>query len=144
MSAGGGARTGGGRGGARSSGVRDAVRRAAGSLPRPLGALALLGLALALSAGSVEGQGPLEGLRRGMRSQAAFTKGQALYERRDYRGAHEQLVTAVTLDPTHDEALALLGWCQYFLGEYRAAGITFKAALRRALRRLGRPTGGRQ
>ena len=107
------------------------MRRAAGSLPRPLGALALLGLALALSAGSVEGQGPLEGLRRGMRSQAAFTKGQALYERRDYRGAHEQLVTAVTLDPTHDEALALLGWCQYFLGEYRAAGITFKAALRR-------------
>ena len=38
---------------------------------------------------------------------------------------------AVSLDPTHDDAMALLGWCQYFLGDYRAAGITFKAALRR-------------
>ena len=107
------------------------MSRSTGLRPRPLRALALLGLALALSAGSVEGQGPLDGLRRGMQSQAAFTKGQALYDRHDYRGARDQFVMAVTLDPAHDEAMALLGWCQFFLGEYRAAGITFKAALRR-------------
>ena len=51
------------------------MSRSTSLLPRPLCALALLGLALALSAGSVEGQGPLDGLRRGMQSQAAFTKG---------------------------------------------------------------------
>jgi hypothetical protein len=32
---------------------------------------------------------------------------------------------------SHDEAQALLGWSEYSLGEYRAAIISFKTALRR-------------
>ena len=96
-----------------------------------LALVALVGLGLAAHAARAGSQELLDGLRRGVRSQAALTRGQALYDRRDYRGAREQLAEAVTLDATNDDAMALLGWTQYLLGEYRAAGITFKAALRR-------------
>jgi protein O-GlcNAc transferase len=97
-------------------------------------AAALLGalvVALTLCPPGASGQSVLEGLRRGVRSQAAFATGKSFYEAGDFERARERLVDAVALDANHDEARALLGWSQYFLGEYKAAIITFKAALRR-------------
>jgi tetratricopeptide (TPR) repeat protein len=78
-----------------------------------------------------EGQNVLESLRRGIRAQNAFHRGKALYEARDYEGARERFVEALGLEPHHDQAQALLGWSEYFLGEHRAAIISFKTALQR-------------
>lgn len=91
----------------------------------------LVGLVLLAAAARVPAQGIFQGLRRGIQAQGAFNRGRALYEAGDYPAARERLTEAVTLEPEHDEARALLGWTQYRLGEYRAAIITFKAALRR-------------
>ncbi len=93
--------------------------------------LALAALLLGVSLPRLDAQGVVEGLRRGMRAQAAFVKGKALYDDRSYERARERFTEAVTLDPQHDEARALLGWTEYFLGDYRAAAITFKTSLRR-------------
>jgi tetratricopeptide (TPR) repeat protein len=105
------------------------ARRLAGAFLAFLGG----GVVLALfSLGPLaEGQGVLESLRRGVRAQNAFHRGKALYEARDYEGARERFVEALGLDPRHDEAQALLGWSEYFLGEHRAAIISFKTALQR-------------
>ncbi len=92
------------------------------------------GLATLLVLGVVSlprAQGVLEGLRRGVRAQAAFVRAKALYDARNYEGARERLTEALDLEADHDEARALLGWSEYFLGEYRAASITFKTTLRR-------------
>ena len=78
-----------------------------------------------------EDPGFAEGFRRRLQAHALFQRGSALYARRDYPGAHERLSEAVVLDPTHDEARALLGWSEYLRGRYRAAVVTFKTALRR-------------
>ena len=99
-----------------------------------IAAAALLGVlvaAVALSPSTAAGQGVLEGLRRGVRSQAAFAAGKALYEAGEYERARERFVEALSLDANHDEARALLGWSQYFLAEYKAAIISFKATIRR-------------
>jgi superkiller protein 3 len=66
-----------------------------------------------------------------MQSQASFVRGRALLEARKYHEARAQLAEATALAPDHDEARALLGWSQYFVGESREAIITFKTALRR-------------
>ena len=108
----------------RSAARRDSRRSLAGVAA--LAAVLLLGAVQAL-----EAQGVLDALRRGVEAQAAFRRGKALYGARDYRGARDRLAEAVTLDPGHDEARALLGWSHYFLGEHRAAIVTFKTALRR-------------
>jgi tetratricopeptide (TPR) repeat protein len=79
----------------------------------------------------IDAQGLFEGFRRGVQAQAAFHRAKALYDARDYQGARDRLAEALSLDPDHDEGRALLGWSQYFLGEYRAAIITFKTALKR-------------
>jgi tetratricopeptide (TPR) repeat protein len=73
----------------------------------------------------------LQRLRLGMQAQASFIRGRALLEARKYREAREQLAEATALAADHDEARALLGWSQYFVGESREAIITFKSALRR-------------
>jgi tetratricopeptide (TPR) repeat protein len=86
---------------------------------------------VALLSPPIAGQGVVDDLRKAMRSQAAFTRGKALYDAGNYERAREQLVEAVTLDGDHDQARALLGWSQHFLGEHRAAIISFKAAIRR-------------
>lgn len=100
--------------------------------PRPSRATASAVALFVLVAGSgLHAQGILEGLRRGIEAQAAFRRAKAAYDARDYAGAREGLSDALALDPAQDEARALLGWSQYFLGEYRAAIITFKTALRR-------------
>ncbi len=100
--------------------------------PRSWAAFLAAGLAGALLlAAAAEAQGLLESFQRGVRAQAAFTRGRTLYAAGDYRGARERFEEALALDPEHDHARALLGWTQYFLGEYRAAIITFKTTLRR-------------
>jgi tetratricopeptide (TPR) repeat protein len=93
--------------------------------------LGVLTVVVTLALSPVAGQQFVDDLRRGIRSQAAFVQGKALYDAGDYERARERFLEAVTLDPKHDEARALLGWSQHFLGEYRAAIISFKAALRR-------------
>jgi tetratricopeptide (TPR) repeat protein len=95
---------------------------------------ALLGVLMAvvtLTPPPAAGQGFVEDLRRGIRSQAAFVRGKAFYDAGDYERARERFLEAVSLDGTHDEARALLGWSQHHLREYRAAIISFKAAIRR-------------
>jgi tetratricopeptide (TPR) repeat protein len=74
---------------------------------------------------------PFQSFRRSMQSQASFVRGRALLEARKYHEAREQLAEATALASDHDEARALLGWSQYFVGESREAIITFKSALRR-------------
>jgi tetratricopeptide (TPR) repeat protein len=93
------------------------------------GCLAILALALGVTTAGA--QGLADAVRRGVQAQRAFVRGKARYEARDYRGARDLLAETVTLDPTYDEAYALLAWSRYHLGEYRAAVITFKALLRR-------------
>ena len=116
------------------------MTRVPGALPVPLApwrwraghlATVLAGLALLAGTEVAMAQGALDTLRRGVQSQTALNQGRTLYDARDYRGAHDRFAEALALDPANDEALALLGWSQYFLGEYRAAIITFKTALRR-------------
>src|SRR5262245_4772251 len=72
-----------------------------------------------------------QSFRRSMQAQASFIRGRALLEARKYQEAREQLAEATALAPDHDEARALLGWSQYFVGESREAIVTFKSALRR-------------
>jgi len=86
----------------------------------------LLALATSLTAQSTLGD-----FRRSVRAQAVYVRAKASHEARDWEGARERLVEALALDPTHDEARALLGWTEYALGEYRAAIITFKTAIQR-------------
>ena len=76
-------------------------------------------------------ENPFQRFRRSMQAQASFVRGRALLEARKYREAREELAEATALASDHDEARALLGWSQYFVGESREAIITFKSALRR-------------
>lgn len=115
--------------GRRRSAVSAARRAPAGCAPLLAGGL--VALLLVTGAATATGQGLLEGFRRGVQAQAAFNRGKALYDAADYAAARERLTEAVTLEPDHDEARALLGWTQYRLGEHRAAIITFKTVLRR-------------
>jgi tetratricopeptide (TPR) repeat protein len=75
--------------------------------------------------------GLLDGLRRGLRAQNAFTRGMSLYKQRQYRQASAVFVEAVEIDPSFDEAWAVLGWSSYFAGDYSAAIAAFGAALQR-------------
>src|SRR5581483_3849766 len=96
-------------------------------------AVVFLGVVLGVAALSPPSaaQGVVEGFRRSLRSQNAFLAGKTFYDAGDYERARGRFAEAVALDATHDEARALLAWSQYFLGEYKAAIITFKAAIRR-------------
>jgi tetratricopeptide (TPR) repeat protein len=80
---------------------------------------------------STSSPGLFQNLRRGMQAEASFRRGSALLEARKYREARDQFAEASALDPEHDQARALLGWSEYFLGDFRGAVITFKTALRR-------------
>jgi tetratricopeptide (TPR) repeat protein len=75
--------------------------------------------------------GLFSGLRRSMQAEASFARGSALLESRKYQEAHDRFAEATALYPEHDQARALLGWSEYFLGDFRGATVTFKAALRR-------------
>jgi tetratricopeptide (TPR) repeat protein len=98
---------------------------------RPLLLLVLVVTTLGSAGTSAESQGILDTLRRGARAQTAYTQARSLYAARDYEGARERLQEAVSLEPNHDEARALLGWTEYALGEHKSAIITFKEAIRR-------------
>ena len=101
-----------------------------GSRPSPAGA-ALVALLLLVLPAMAPAQGTLGGLRRGMQSQSLLRQGRVFYEAQDYASARDRLLQAVALDETNDDARALLGWSHYHLGEFRAAAIIFKDALRR-------------
>jgi len=75
--------------------------------------------------------GFFQGVRRSMQAEASFARGSALLEQRKYQEARDQLAEATVLYPEHDQARALLGWSEYFLGDFRGAAVTFKTALRR-------------
>ena len=74
---------------------------------------------------------PAPRFRRAVQAEASFARGDALLEARKYYEARDQFEKAIALDPEHDRARAALAWSQYFLGNYRGAIVTFKAALRR-------------
>ena len=74
---------------------------------------------------------PAPRFRRTAQAEATFAHGNALLETRKYYEARDQFEEAIALDPEHDRARAALAWSQYFLGNYRGAIVTFKAALRR-------------
>src|SRR5262249_7543557 len=78
-----------------------------------------------------ENPGFVEGLRRRGQGQAAHRRGAAPYGRRRHYRARGPPSEGAALDPDHDEARALLGWSEYLRGNYRAAIVTFKTALRR-------------
>src|SRR5207245_9716554 len=75
--------------------------------------------------------GMFQGFRRSMQAEASFARGNTLLEERQYKEARDSFAEAVALYPEHDQARALLGWSEFFLGDYRGAVITFKTALRR-------------
>jgi len=75
--------------------------------------------------------GLFQNLRRSMQAEGAFSRGTTLLEAHKYREARDQFAEAVALYPDHDQARSLLGWSEYFLGDFRGATITFKTALRR-------------
>ncbi|HVI86522.1 MAG TPA: tetratricopeptide repeat protein [bacterium] len=75
--------------------------------------------------------GIFQNLRRSMQAEGSFSRGTTLLEDHKYREARDQFAEAVALYPEHDQARALLGWSEYFLGDFRDATITFKTALRR-------------
>jgi tetratricopeptide (TPR) repeat protein len=75
--------------------------------------------------------GLFQNLRRGMQAESSFTRGNTLLDARKYREARDQFAEATALYPEHDQARAMLGWSEYFLGDFRGAVITFKTALRR-------------
>ena len=65
------------------------------------------------------------------RPRAASRAGPRYSRRRSTRRCTDQFAEAVALYPEHDQARALLGWYEYFVGDFRGATITFKTALRR-------------
>ncbi len=73
----------------------------------------------------------LQGARRSQQAEASLLRGSALLEARSYRQARDHFAEAVALSPERDEARAMLGWSEYFLGDFRGATITFKGALKR-------------
>jgi len=75
--------------------------------------------------------GMFQGFRRSMQAEASFARGNALLEERQYKEARDSFAEAVALYPEHDQARALLGWSEFFLGDFRGAVVTFKAALKR-------------
>jgi len=79
----------------------------------------------------VGGTGLVDGLRRGVRAQSAFTRGVSLYKQRRYREASTLFAEAIELDPTFDEAWATFGWSSYLAGDYTAAIAAFSVAAHR-------------
>jgi tetratricopeptide (TPR) repeat protein len=109
--------------------ARDAAERAWEAVDEAADRPAQLLPASVVLAGS--SPGIFQNLRRGMQAEASFARGSALLEARKYREARDQFAEATALYPEHDQGRALLGWSEYFLGDFRGAAITFKAALRR-------------
>ena len=68
---------------------------------------------------------------RRAQAETSFARGSALLEARKYREARDRFAEAVALNPAHDRARAMLAWSQYFVGDFRGAIGSFKAALER-------------
>jgi len=70
-------------------------------------------------------------LRRGYEAQGAYQHGLEAYQARHYDQALPELRRAVALDPTLDEAQALLAWSAYYVHNYPEAALHFRLALAR-------------
>jgi tetratricopeptide (TPR) repeat protein len=66
-----------------------------------------------------------------MQAESSFQRGSVLLEERKYKEARDSFAEATLLYPEHDQARAMLGWSEYFVGDYRSAVVTFKSGLRR-------------
>ena len=88
-------------------------------------------VASASSAALPSSPGMFQSFRRSMQAEASFQRGNTLLEERNYKEARDAFAKATLLYPEHDQARALLGWSEYFLGDYRSAVVTFKMSLRR-------------
>ncbi len=70
-------------------------------------------------------------LRRGYEAQVAYQDGTEAYQAKQYDHAIPELRRAVELDPTHDEAQALLAWSYYYVRRYPEAALHFRLAIAR-------------
>jgi tetratricopeptide (TPR) repeat protein len=83
------------------------------------------------AASSISTPGAFQALPQSSPAESSYARGSALLEARNYAEAREHLADATLLYPEHDRARALLAWCDYLLGDFRAAVAGFKTALRR-------------
>ena len=112
-----------------SNRARDAAERAweAADEAKDRSGLVASGPAVLLTSST----GFFQGIRRSMQAESSFQRGSVLLEERKYKEARESFAEATLLYPEHDQARAMLGWSEYFVGDYRSAVVTFKSALRR-------------
>ena len=75
--------------------------------------------------------GFFQGIRQSIQAESSFARGTNLLEERKYQEARDQFAEAVALYPEHDQARAMLGWSEYFMGDFRGATVAFKSAVRR-------------
>ncbi len=89
-------------------------------------------LALLLLAGCADtGTSLWAQLRQGYQAQVAYQDGVEAYKARLYDRAIPELRRAVDLDPTLDEAQALLAWSYYYTRHYPEAALHFRRTIAR-------------
>src|SRR5262249_18098281 len=97
--------------------ARDAAERAWEAVDegadRPAGAASASSVVLTSSPGF------FQGIRRSMQAESSFARGTTLLEERKYKEARDLFAEAVALYPEHDQARAMLGWSEYFVGDFR-------------------------
>jgi len=69
--------------------------------------------------------------RRGYQAQVAYQKGLQVYQAGQYDRAIPELRRAVELDPSFDDAQALLAWSYYYVRSYPEAALYFRRAIAR-------------
>ncbi|HWT77993.1 MAG TPA: tetratricopeptide repeat protein [Candidatus Methylomirabilis sp.] len=70
-------------------------------------------------------------LRQGYQAQVAYRNGLEVYQARQYDRAISEFRRAIDLDPTFDEAQALLAWSYYYTRHYPEAALHFRRAIAR-------------
>ena len=89
-------------------------------------------LALLLLAGCADtGTSLWAQLRQGYQAQVAYRDGLEVYQARQYDRAIPELRRAVDLDPTFDDAQALLAWSYYYTRHYPEAALHFRRVITR-------------
>ena len=89
-------------------------------------------LALLLMAGCADTMNSLSAqLRKSHQAQVAYQNGLEIYQARQYDRAIPEFRRAVELDPTFDDAQALLAWSYYYTRDYPEAALHFRRAIAR-------------
>lgn len=92
----------------------------------------LLALALLPLAGCADTMNSLSTqFRQGYQAQVAYRNGLETYQAGQYDRATSEFRRAVDLDPTFDDAQALLAWSYYYTYDYPGAALHFRRAIAR-------------